>query len=131
MKILILSVTLFATLVSCSYNKDKTAAENGTNTTTANPETFITYDLIKTNTTAVCLRCHSGGTDPDLSTKSGLVANMSIVLDEVMSNEMPPPNKLPHLSDCQKATLQKWFDLGSPDTSEVKISSLPACALNI
>jgi uncharacterized membrane protein len=122
----ILFAILFSALQSCTYNVDKTV-EAPQNAALTAPETKITFDFIKTDTTAVCLKCHSGRVEPELSTKESLIANMSEVLGAVMSNEMPPPKKFASLTACQKAALQKWFDLGAPDESEVTLSSLPEC----
>ncbi len=114
-------------LQSCNYNDTKSGSTDEANKiTAATPETTISYELIRTNTTAVCLNCHSGTRKPDLMTKEDLIFNSADILAEIFADDMPLDN--PPLTACQKATLQKWFDLGAPDQSDVTIKTLPECA---
>ena len=123
--IFLISFQLLAT--SCSYKIDKDAATPSANTITSAPEAVISYSLVKTDSTAVCLKCHnSGGQAPDLSTQKGMIENMGAVLSEVGSDDMPL--SAPPLTKCQKAILQKWYDLGSPDESTTTLKTIPECA---
>ena len=89
----------------------------------AEQETPITYSLIKTNF-AVCLNCHKS-MFKDIQTTQKKLAGM---VTEVNAGDMPPPKSgLPPLNSCQKALLQKWFDLGAPETSTTTLESLPEC----
>ncbi len=55
---------------------------------------------------------------------------MSLVLSEVSGGDMPPAQSgFSQLTTCQKAVLQKWFDLGSPDESGIAVNTLPECAV--
>lgn len=121
-------------LPECALVPEPTATPQPTPTPEPTPtptpvvETMITYDLINTQTAAVCLKCHSpGGKKPDLSTQAGYLDNAVDVMSEVMTNSMPKKN--PPLTDCAKATLQKWLELGAPTTSQVSVESLPECKL--
>lgn len=90
---------------------------------------IITYDLIKTDTAAVCLKCHSaGGLEPELTSQQAFLDNKADIISDIRTNRMPM--KFPALSDCAKATLEQWLNEGAPDKSTTSVSSLPECAKN-
>lgn len=129
MKHLLAVLFLAISLQSCNYNVTKSTgdADPANKITAIEPSALITYELVKSNVTAVCLECHvPGGASPQLMSKQDLTTHMSSILSEVSSNRMPMDR--PALSDCQKATLKKWYDLGAPDSSEVAVNTLPECA---
>jgi hypothetical protein len=129
--------TLFVILLSisflqgCDYNEIKSVPVSGGNSLLTTPEATIDFELIQTQT-AVCLNCHSaGGRQPELTSKQDFIDNMADVLSEVLGDTMPPVKKgFALFTPCQKAALQKWYDLGSSDESTTPVSSLPECIVS-
>lgn len=119
---------------SCNYKNTKTEAVPTESTnpqgTSTPEETFITFKQISSDAVASCIKCHKvEKTDkPKLTLREDFIKNMNKVLEEVTGNEMPPADDgYSPLTDCQKAQLQQWYDLGSPEESNIPVSSLPAC----
>lgn len=115
-------------LQSCEYNQIKSIAVSGNNILATNPDTKIDFAFVSSQV-KVCLDCHSAGKkQPELSSRQSLIDNASDILSEVNSNSMPPTSKgYAAFTDCQKAALQKWFDMGAPDESTTNVNSIPAC----
>lgn len=92
-------------------------------------EQTVTTDTVRARSLAVCLNCHNGVTQsPDLRTAQAVKNNSSLIQFWVNNNQMPPANSgFPLLTACQKDILNRWVQLGLPDTSTVKVSSLPNC----
>ena len=127
-KIYLIFLVIFQLVTtSCNYKINKDPQTPNATTITAVPDAVISYSLVKTEAAAVCLKCHiSSGQAPDLSTKQALIDNMGMVLSEIAADDMPL--SAPPLTKCQKAVLQKWYDLGSPDESTTTLKTIPECA---
>ena len=113
--------------MSCQYSRttQKGGATSDDNTNNKlNSNTLLTIELVKSYSLNSCTQCHSGKKEPFLGTDQDLRSNISDIQSEINDNHMPPKKPL---NDCQKAVVNKWADLGTPDTSDVKISDLEAC----
>jgi nitrate reductase cytochrome c-type subunit len=119
-------------LQSCEYNQIKSVPGSSNNVLATNPDTKLDFAFVSSQV-KVCLDCHSAGKkQPELSSRQALIDNAADVLSEVNSDSMPPTSKgYVSFTACQKAALQKWFDLGSPDDSAVNVDSIPACATEV
>jgi uncharacterized membrane protein len=148
-KILLLTLS-FILFQSCNYSSPKTqpaepstppsnSAGTGNNSETGsganNPaekpdDVFISFATITKDVVSTCVKCHKVDRPgkPQLTTIANYIKEMATVLDEVNANEMPPAGMAP-LTACQKALLQKWYDLGAPETSNVNVKSLPECLI--
>ena len=120
---LALAIVFLSNLLSCQYNKTN-SSQQGTDNNKFDINAFIDTTLVKTSVLTSCSQCHSGKTQPTLISDSDLRSHISLIQSEINSNAMPPNNPL---SDCQKDILNKWADLGTPDTSNIQVSSLPSC----
>jgi hypothetical protein len=89
----------------------------------------ISTDTVRTRSLAVCLNCHNGVTEPpDLRTAQAVKNNATDIQFHVNNNLMPPPNSgFPLLDACQRELLNKWIELGTPDVSTVKVTTLTNC----
>lgn len=75
-----------------------------------------------------CFSCHSGKSQPTLTTGNQIRSNVLKILSDVGENKMPPAKAgYSPLVSCQKDILQKWYDLGMPNQSNVKVVSLESC----
>lgn len=125
-----LMISVFLTslfLISCQYSRTTQKGSGLTNDDTnnkLNSDTLLTIDLVKSYSLNSCTQCHAGKKEPFLGTDQDLRSNISDIQSEINGNHMPPKKPL---NDCQKAIVNKWADLGTPDTSDVKISDLEAC----
>lgn len=128
--IIICSALILGT--GCDYRvvKDPNAL-NGNNGSQAKPidgATLIDATLVKNTVLKTCMDCHAGRTSPELGSISAIQQNVSNVISWVNSNAMPPgKNGYSPLSDCNKAILTKWSQLGSPETSNEKVGDLAEC----
>jgi len=118
-----LAIVFLSTSLSCQYNKTNTLPNDASNNK-LDTNAFIDNALIRTSVLTSCSQCHSGKTQPTLISDNDFRSHISLIQSAVNSNAMPP-NK--PLSDCQKDILNKWADLGTPDTSNIQVSSLPSC----
>lgn len=128
---LCLLVALLATLFApaCSYQENKLGAD-ALNGTASEPALSSSIDskLIQTQVLNSCVSCHSGRTAPLVNSIDSIRAVKDRVSTSIRNNSMPPKNAgYSPLSDCRKAILQAWLDAGSPDTSSIRVSSLPSC----
>lgn len=119
-------------LQSCEYKKIKTMPGGDNNLLAVSPDAKIDFSFVSAQV-KVCLDCHSSGKkQPELSSRQALIDNASDILSEVNSDSMPPTSKgYAAFTACQKASLQKWFDLGAPDESTVNVNTIPECAVTI
>lgn len=118
-----LAIVFLSTLLSCQYNQTS-SLQQGDGNKQLDINAFIDTALVKSSVLTSCSQCHSGKTQPTLISDSDLRSHITLIQSEVNSNAMPPNNPL---SDCQKAILNKWADLGTADTSDIQVSSLPSC----
>jgi hypothetical protein len=116
-------------LQSCEYNQIKSIPGNDNNILAVSPDTKIDFAYVSSQV-KVCLDCHSAGKkQPELSSRQSLIDNASDILSEVNSDSMPPTSKgYASFTQCQKAALQKWFDMGAPVESTTAVNSLVECA---
>ncbi|MBC7456749.1 MAG: hypothetical protein H7235_00620 [Bdellovibrionaceae bacterium] len=119
-------------LQSCEYNKIKTLPGGDNNNLAVSSDAKINFSFVSAQV-KVCLDCHSSGKkQPELSSRQALIDNASDILSEVNSDSMPPTSKgYATFTACQKASLQKWFDLGAPAESTVNVNTIPECAVAI
>jgi cytochrome c553 len=129
---------LCAPLVSCNYNiaKKSSAGDGGQSKTDIG--TMLGQDVIfnpaqgaQSFVLGVCLHCHDTGGkgNPTLNSIAAIKANLHDVVLDIDQDDMPKPDLGDKpLSACQKAVLHAWIDQGEPETSTIKISTLPACA---
>ncbi len=117
-------------LQSCEYNKIKSTPGGDNNSLAISSEAKLDFAFVSAQVNA-CLDCHSTGKkQPDLSSRQALIDNASDILSEINSDSMPPKKKgYASFTACQKASLQKWYDLGSPDESNVNVNTVPECAV--
>ena len=89
---------------------------------------LISFETMTSFSMRTCMNCHSGKNPPDLSTLGGLKSNIAKVQEDIQISKMPPASGgyLP-LTQCQKDVLQKWVDLGMPQTSSHTVGELPSC----
>lgn len=127
MKALFSLLILTLSLQACNYNTSK-SSPTSVNSVTSTPDAVVNLAFAQAQT-QVCLNCHkSGGQRPDLSSKAALISHGRDIMTELSDDSMPPvENGYTSFTACEKAALQKWYDLGSPDESDVKVNSLPEC----
>ena len=125
-------LTFFLILFSgCNYSMQKNPGAPDNQDLSLDSK-IISYDTVRTYAIQTCLKCHSGSTRPSLASLSDLKNNFSKVLSEVRDGAMPPPSSgYPDLSNCQKAILHKWQDLGEPETSDVSVKTLAECSAGL
>lgn len=85
----------------------------------------VSFELVKTTTLSSCTQCHSGNNEPTIVTDSDIKEHILLIQNEINNDSMPPSNPL---TDCQKAIINKWIELGLPDKTDLKTASLSACA---
>lgn len=119
-------------LQGCEYNQIKSMPGGGNSLLAVSPDAKIDFAFVSSQV-KVCLDCHSAGKrQPELSSRQSLIDNASDILSEVNSDSMPPQSKgYAAFTSCQKAALQKWFDLGAPDDSVVNVNTIAECAVEI
>ena len=122
----LMSIIVIA-LTSCNYNIIKgTQTPSGPSSFSEN--TTVDASVIQQSVLSSCTRCHAGNTNPNLSTFAAIVSQIDRVKAQVLSNQMPPASSgYAALTDCQKDILLEWIRLGTPDTSNSKVTDLPAC----
>ncbi|MBK7891094.1 MAG: hypothetical protein IPJ84_09695 [Bdellovibrionales bacterium] len=124
------ALTLAALIFSsCNYREDKLGAD-ALNGKAGEPglTALIDSKLIQTQVLNSCVSCHSGRTAPLVNSIDAIRAVKDRISTSVRNNSMPPQSAgYSPLSDCRKAILQAWLDAGTPDSSSVQVSSLPAC----
>jgi Planctomycete cytochrome C len=92
------------------------------------PTSPVDSKLIQSSVLGICMRCHAGSKNPNLSTLSNLKSHISTVLSEVDQNSMPPSDSgYAPLDDCRKSILRTWFEMGMPDSTERKVSDIASC----
>jgi hypothetical protein len=114
----IIFVSLF--LTNCNYKNLKIdpQANSGANTNLS-AEALITDELIMSYSLQSCQKCHAGAKQPTLDSVANVKANITKVLSEVTSGDMPPPEEPTKLTDCQKALVKNWAEGTSKVVSEV------------
>lgn len=129
MRVLDAIVALSFILISCNYSVLKKPGLNDTNQVESLPqEAPVDWTLMSESVLNVCVSCHSGKRSPRLVTYADVSANLTKVWSEIDTAAMPPQSAgYSPLSSCKKAALKKWMDLGAPQVSQVKVSTLPEC----
>ncbi len=119
-------------LQSCEYNEIKSMPGGDNNSLAVSLDAKVDFAFVSAQV-KVCLDCHSSGQkQPELSSRQALIDNASDILFEVNSDSMPPKSKgYASFTACQKASLQKWFDLGAPNESSVNINTVAECAVEV
>ncbi|MFZ3231499.1 MAG: hypothetical protein WA160_14930 [Pseudobdellovibrio sp.] len=120
----------FSSLVlgSCNYRESKVADKTAAPSVVFSDQTTIDATTIQESVLNTCIRCHSGTTQPNLSSIGGITASIAKINTEVTTNAMPPASSgYSPLTDCQKAILQDWVVAGMPSTSTKKVVDLAAC----
>ncbi len=118
-------------LSACNYNVVKNPNVTGGNNSLSQPiseSATIDAPLIQGTVLKQCMSCHAGRTAPELGSLTGTREHIAKILSEVLSDAMPPAkNGYAPLSDCGKAILQRWVDIGAPLNSSEKVGSLVVC----
>lgn len=123
-------IIIFSLITGCNYRVNKQSNQPGNETFKTPPATTpIDAALVKNYALSTCFDCHSGRKQPTLNSLDAIRSNIDSISTEVTLDSMPPQRDgyLP-LSDCQKAVLERWIELGMPDQSTVTMDELPACA---
>lgn len=98
-------------------------------------EQLITFAHLQKTSLVSCKDCHSKTSNPNkkplLITIDHYKARLDAVISEISTGSMPPVDDgyLP-LTDCEKAMLEKWIELGTPETTNVKVYDLAVCNPN-
>ncbi len=92
------------------------------------PDSEISYATLKNSTLRTCSSCHSGQKQPDIfdfpSTRSGL----NKIITKITDGSMPPQDQgYTALSTCEIKLFEKWVNLGAPESSPEKVSTIPEC----
>ena len=112
-------------LFSCNYNVSKSGGDLNISLSADSP---ISYETISSYSLRTCMNCHSGQKNPDLSTLSGIRANIDKIKNAIEISKMPPASDgYGPLTQCQKDILQKWIDLGMPEVSNSTAAEVASC----
>lgn len=116
---------IFFLICSCSYRIEKNSNEKPAEVN----QQYLATSYIQKFPLKVCLDCHAGQESPDLDTPDRIKSHFSSLQTKINNNDMPPLDQgYTSLSDCEKASVNKWIELGMPDESTIFVSSLPECA---
>jgi len=105
-------------------------SNNSGSTNTGQGTTAATIGLKTLQQTAIktCADCHSTRS-PKLITLDNWRKNERVVLSEINGKAMPPTHSgYKVLNACEIALIKRWFDLGAPEESDVRVDSISACA---
>ncbi len=120
-------ISLVLLLASCNYKIIKDSPTQNS-TTSFGENATVDAVLVQQSVLAICLRCHAGNTNPNLSTIDAITSQIDKIKSQVMSNQMPPSSSgYAALTDCQKDILNEWIRLGMPSTSSSKVTDLNSC----
>lgn len=128
------AICFMMVILISACNSTEIKKQTGVDNKLSNPDgsAFISSSLIEGQVLNSCNSCHSGRSAPYLRGAQNIRQNISKILSEVNSNQMPPPQTgLGSLTSCQKEILQKWSDLGLPDESTVQVHELKFCQQEI
>ncbi len=103
--------------------------QNGDNNGFVDPDSIISYELIQKTTLRSCANCHSGNKQPDIVDFTSTKANINKIINQVLKIKAMPPqsNGYAALSQCELKVFEKWVQMGTPDNSLEKVSSLTEC----
>jgi len=128
---------IFCCLLACSGSSGDGYDSSGTSTPSPTPnppqgsEATVNTETVRARSLAVCLNCHNGTQLPqasDLRTPEAVKANASVIQFQVNTDRMPKPGfGFPPLDACQKEILNKWIELGLPDSTTFKVNMLTNC----
>ncbi len=113
----IILVCLF--LTNCNYKSQKIDLNIGGNNTNLSADLLINDELVMSYSLRSCQKCHAGAKQPTLDTAAAVKANITKVLAEVTSGDMPPPEEPIKLDACQKALVQAWADGSTKKVGEI------------
>lgn len=123
-----LFLTICVGLVACNYHTNKAGDPKATNVDTLPGSMTIDWQLMQTQALQVCMQCHAGRQNPNLSTYEQMKSQLDLVANEIESQEMPPKSSgLSPLSPCRSAVFRKWRELGAPETSTVTVATVSEC----
>lgn len=96
------------------------------------PEDAITFDHLLKSAFVSCAGCHTTTKKPIrkpiLLTIEDYRQNIGKVQATVMADEMPQTDSGDQLlTPCEKAMMNKWIELGTPEKTEFSKSNLPEC----
>ncbi len=124
----IIFVSLF--LTNCNY-KNLKIDPNGSDGSNTNfsADTVIDDQFVMRFSLVSCQQCHAGARAPTLDTVDKVKANITKVLSEIASGDMPTADAIIQLKDCEKAVVKAWAE-GTPKTfgevTECKSMAQPA-----
>jgi cytochrome c553 len=120
-------MTIFSGCNYASPNQTDEKPKNGD--VVQSPTASIEAKVVSESVLNTCSSCHAGKKNPNLSSLDLVKINISKVVTEVESNAMPPTTAgYAPLTNCQKAILRRWWEMGMPEVSDERVSSLAACA---
>jgi hypothetical protein len=112
----------------CNNSSSKTPGEGAGGDQSFTAPSKVSSETVMKSVLVSCQDCHTGSRLPTLTSPGLVKASFNMVLSEVEGGDMPPQDRGYHpLTACQIAILKKWGELGSPDTSDVLVASLPEC----
>ncbi len=91
---------------------------------------LITFSHLQKTAFVSCKGCHSNPEKTVLRTHAEYLSKLDDVVLAIHEERMPPFKKKPEykpLTNCEKAMLEKWVELGAPETTEVKVYDLAVC----
>ncbi len=128
LKIILSAGAVVFIATSCNYKMQKQDPAGNSGQGSLSADAVISYEIVSSYSMHTCQSCHAGVSKPGLDSIDLVRANSSKVMTEVEGNKMPPPEKgYSSLSDCQKAIMKKWVDIGMPESSSSRVSELPEC----
>jgi hypothetical protein len=120
--------------MSCNYNLNgSSTGRSSTVPASEAPLTPQSEETVETKTVqrrslAICLDCHNGEQEPNLSTAASIKENLNRIQFQVNNDFMPPASEgYAPLTACQKELLNRWTEMGAPDSSNIRVSSLITC----
>lgn len=74
------------------------------------------------------MNCHVNHSKPNLNDLNSIHRNLTKVLDNIRSNDMPPAkNGYSPLDNCKKEIFETWVNQKTPEKMSIKVGSLSAC----
>lgn len=120
-------------LCGCDYKILKSPGSSNTSlaSDTLPGDRTIDWSLMRDSVLTSCMSCHSGTKPPQLSSRALVVGSIDKIWNEASSGAMPPAESgSPKLSPCRIAVLKKWMEMGEPESSTVRVATVPECPQN-
>lgn len=110
--VLILLALVFVT--SCYFDKEEELYPN--NACDTQNVTFSTQISAAINNKCATAGCHvAGGIAPNLTTFTGISANIDRIRIRAIEQRTMPPASSPKLTDCEHTQIKTWITNGAPN----------------